>query len=117
MNKQPWPTYLPLTTLIPITLDFLFKRPSSKELNSSLWWATLLSVFIMFVFYRNAMSACDKKEEYIQRLEPDAKKYHDQRDTEFNQLKEDVKVLKAKQAENEYKDKHSSIHPLNSKID
>lgn len=63
------------------------------------------------------MSVCNKKEEYIQRLEPDAKKYQDQRDTEFNQLKEDVKILKAKQAESEYKDKHSSMLPLNSKID
>ena len=62
------------------------------------------------------MSVCNKKEEYIQRLEPDAKKYQDQRDTEFNQLKEDVKILKAKQAESEYKDKHSSMLPLKSKI-
>ena len=70
-----WPTYLPLTTLIPIVLDLIINKPSLKELCSSLWWTTLVSVGIIWCFYNNAKNACQEYEKYVQGIEPDAKKY------------------------------------------
>lgn len=55
--------------------------------------------------------------EEIDSLKTYKQKYQDQRETEFEQLKEDVKSLKAKQTENEYRGKHSSMQLLGSDID
>lgn len=90
---------------IPIILAILQKNYSKENVEKLLWLYTTILLVIFIVFFGRDRWCCSKKDEQIDELEPDALKYRKHHETEFNELKKEIKAMMTTQS-SEYKGKH-----------
>lgn len=74
IDREPWPPYLALTSLIPIALGLVNQKIKINDFNS-LFWITFIVALIFLALYINAIYACGKKHDYISQIKPKADKY------------------------------------------
>lgn len=74
-------------------------------LQESLLIYFILAFIIVLAFFGRDRWCCSKKDEQIEDLEPDALKYRETHETEFNELKAEIRAMMTTQS-SEYKGKH-----------
>ena len=113
---KPWPLLNLLVALIisravPLLTSFMSRKHTINTLEESLLIYFILAFFIILAFFGRDRWCCSKKDEQIEGLEPDALKYRENHETEFNELKAEIRAMKA----NEYEGKHG-MQQANNKL-